>query len=343
MPIIGIDLGKHSFRAVELDRKKDELSLLNLGTYQNPRLNLDSNMKEDIEIYSSALRDFFSEVGFDTSSVVASLNESYVYMRNIKLPTMSDKELKSTIQFEAEQYIPLPLSEVSLSYQVLDQDFTEKGKVNVQLVAAKKTVLEKYVQIVKGARLTPKAIEPETLALGRALGDTQTNPNGSLILDIGFSRTLIVISYGGFVRFTRSVLIGGDVLTKSIQQGLNLDNAQADEYKKIYGMDPNQVDGKIFDVLKPVIDNIIIEVKRASLFFTNHNPSANIKRVILSGGTAQMPGLLLYMAKNIDLEVELANSFKNLHISPKLVTQKNTIQDQSLIYSTAVGLALKEV
>jgi type IV pilus assembly protein PilM len=343
MPVIGLDLGNHSFRAVELDRKKGQLVLERFGTYTNPRLNLDSTSKEDADLYSNALKDFFAESGFQTPNVVIGLNESQVFMRIIKLPRMNDKELRNSVKFEAEQYIPLPINEVSLSYQKLDVDYADKMKINVQLVAAKKSTLDKYVNTVKRANLLPRAIEPETLAIGRALGDTSDSPTATLILDVGVSRSLIIIVYGGFVRFTRSIPIGGDIITKAIQQGLNLDFNQAEEYKKVYGIDPGQVEGKIYEVIKPIVDNILLEVHRASIFFTNHNPSVTIKRVILTGGTALMPGLLLYAASNLDTEVELASPLRNIAVSEKLSNQKTVITEQSSLFSAAVGLALREI
>lgn len=341
MPIIGLDLGKNNFRAIELDSKKDKLVIERFGSYDNPKLNLESESKDDINLYAKALKDFISDIGFSTPHVVAGLDETFVYMRIIKLPQMSDKDLRNSVYYEAEQYIPLPLNEVSLSYQKLDVDYSEKGKINVQLVAAKKTVLEKYITILKTANLVPKAIEPETLALGRSLGDTKEAPAGSIVLDIGFGQTIIIISYGGFVRFTRNIQVGGDIVTKSIAQSLNLDYSQADEYKKVYGLDKNQVDGKIFEVVKPIVDNVISEIKRASIFFTKQYPDATIKRVILSGGTAQMPGLLLYMANNLDLEVEIANPFKKVEFSPKVEQVKNQLLEQGSIYAISMGLALK--
>lgn len=343
MPIVGLDLGSNNFRAVELERKKNGFVVTKFGEYENPKLNLQSEEAGDIDVYSTALKDFFSETGFNTPEVVVSLNEVHVYMRNITLPKMGDSELKNSIAYEAEQYIPLPVSEVNLSYQPLDTDVVEEGKMSVQLVAAKKAILDKYVGILKKAKMVPRAIEPETLALGRVLGDTKEMPMGTIILDMGFKRTLIIIAYYGYVRFTRNLAVGGDVITRAIQQGLSLDYNQADEYKKVYGMDQNQVEGKIYEVVKPIVDNIITEVRRASLFFTKQNPGANMKRVILAGGTAQMPGVLSYMAANLDLEVELANPFRNLEISPKLDNQRAVLIEKGPIFSTPVGLALKEV
>lgn len=343
MPIIGLNIGRSSFRAVELERKKDQIVVNKFGLYENLKLNLDSDNKDDLHVASASLQTFFSEMGFSSPDVVVGLNESSVYMRIIKLPLMNDKELKGSIKFEAEQYIPVPINDVNVSYQKLDADYLEKNKMNVQIVAAKKSTLEKYVTLVRDAHLVPRAIEPETVALTRVLGDTKESPVGTIILAMGLASTLIIITYGGFVRFSRSIPIGGETLTRAIQQGLTLDFMQAEEYKKVYGMDQYQVEGKVYEVLKPLIDNVILEVSRASLFFTNHNPSATIKRVILSGGTALMPGLLLYFASNLEYEVELANPIKNLGLSTKIESQKNTLMQQGPIYSTAIGLALREV
>jgi type IV pilus assembly protein PilM len=343
MPIVGLDLGSHNFRAVELERRKNSFILNKFGQYDNPKLNLQSDEKSDLETYSSALKDFFDEIGFSTPEVVVSLNELNVYMRTITIPEMSDNDLKNSIAFEAEQYIPLPISEVNLSYQKLESDVSPEGKMSVQIVAAKKAILDKYVEILKNSRILPRAIEPETIALGRVLGDNKENPLGTIILDMGYQRTLIIIVYYGFVRFTRSIAIGGDVISRAIQQGLNLDYGQADEYKKVYGIDQNQVDGKIYEVVKPIVDNILTEVKRAGLFFTKQNPGANMKRVILTGGTALMPGMLSYMASNLDMEVELANPLKYVELSGKLEDQRAVFMEQGPIFSTPIGLALKEV
>lgn len=343
MPIIGLDLGRHNFRAVELEKDKGRFVINKFGYYDNPKLNIEATSKEDIQNYASAIKDFFAETQFSTKNVVISLPEQQVFMRVIKVPEMADKDLKNSIQFEAEQYIPMPVKEVNLSYQKIDSDFDDKSKMNVLLVAAKKTILEKYIGILKEARLTPKGVEPEALAIGRILGDNEERPSASIIVNIGVSSTLVIITYRGFVRFTRSIPIGGEILTRSIQQSLGLDFGQAEEYKKAYGLDSNFVEGKVFNVLKPIFDNVVLEINRSKIFFTTHNPNVNINRVILCGGTALMPGILFYMATNLDLEVELANPWKNISLSSKIESKKETLLEQGPLFSTSVGLAMKEL
>lgn len=343
MPIIGLDLGSNNFRAVELENDKGKAVLKSFGTYQSPKLDLTSDDPASIDEYADAIKTFLRESNFSSDNAVVGMPEANVFTRVITYPKMSSKELNSSIIFEAEQYIPLPLDEVNYSFQIIDDEAVEEGKMSVLLVAAKKTILQKYVDILKKAGLQPKGIEPETLALQRSLYNNPTAIGASIIVNMGAQSSQIIISYKGFVRFTRSVNVGGETMSKLISQELSLDAAQAEEYKKTYGMDAGQGDGKIFNVIKPVFDSILGEINRSKTYYTSHSPSVTINKVILSGGTALMPGLLFYIASNLDCEVELANPWKNILLSSKLQKDKDVLIEQGPVYVTSVGLALKEV
>lgn len=343
MPIIGLDLGSNNFRAVELENDKGKAVLKSFGTYQSPKLDLSSDDPASIDEYADSIKTFLRESNFSSDNAVVGMPEANVFTRVITYPKMSSKELNSSIIFEAEQYIPLPLDEVNYSFQIIDDEAVEEGKMSVLLVAAKKTILQKYVDILKKAGLQPKGIEPETLALQRSLYNNPTAIGASIIVNMGAQSSQIIISYKGFVRFTRSVNVGGETMSKLISQELSLDAAQAEEYKKTYGMDAGQGDGKIFNVIKPVFDNILGEINRSKTYYTSHSPSVTISKVILSGGTALMPGLLFYIASNLDCEVELANPWKNILLSSKLQKDKDVLIEQGPVYVTSVGLALKEV
>ena len=119
MPIIGLDLGEHSLRAVELENKKGSYTVTNFGHFENPQL-ARSKIGEKKDTYIAALKNFFTETGFSTPDVILGLTDTNVFMRVIKLPKMDDADLKNTITFESEQYIPLPLKDVNLSYQKLE-------------------------------------------------------------------------------------------------------------------------------------------------------------------------------------------------------------------------------
>lgn len=343
MAIVGLNLGTNAFKAVELEKTRTGMVLQKYGIYKNPKMHFDPGESSDVDEYASALEAFYLETGFSVRDTVVSLPERDVFVITIKVPHMTEKELKSSIQFEAEQYIPLPVNEVTLSYQILGVHPSEKDKMEVLLVAAKKDVIAKYVGVLKKAHLVPRGLEPETLSMSRSLADPPTSPHASIIVNISTANTLLVITYKGYARLTRSISIGGESLTRAVQQGLNLDYMQAEEYKKAYGLDQNQVEGKVAEVLRPIFDNVVGEIKKSEIFFTGHTPDVTIKKVIVSGGTALMPGLLLYLANSLDVEVELANPWKQVSFSSKLESQKEKLLGMGPLFAIPVGLALKGV
>ena len=342
--LITLDLGKNTFKALEVVQDGKDLVLQKYNQADSCGIDIETlTADSDIQSYVQGLKQFIADSNFTGRFISVALPEQFIFMRVIAVPKMSDKDLASSIKFEAEQYIPLPLKDVTFSYNKAGDDLADPNKMNIQIVAAKKALLNKFVAILKGVVLIPKILEPEALSLGRALGDSPTKPQARMIVNIGFSSTLLVVSYRGYVVFTRTFALGGDTLTRAIAQKLNLDYSQAEEYKKAYGLDNTQVEGKIFDALKPAFDNLITEIKRSLIFFTRHNNGVTISKVIISGGTAQMPGFLLYIINNLgDVEVELANPWKTIKLSSKLQTNRDLLISNGPIFATCAGLSLKE-
>ena len=310
MPIIGLDIGEHSLRAIEIENKKGVFNITNFGHFENPQLarNL---LGERKDIYKNAIRSFFSEVGFSTPDVILGLTDANVFMRIITMPVMNDNDLKNTILYEAEQYIPLPLDQVNVSFQKIDDMINDPQKMQVQLVAAKVDKLREYVELARGSNLIPRAIEPETMAITRALIDPNDD-SGSIIIDMGFSTSIVIVVYKGVVFFTRTIPVGGDLITKALQQKLNIEYFQAEEYKKTYGLDSSHFEGKIYEIIKPIIDSIIVETKRALLFFSKDNSQISIKKAIITGGTVMMPEFLMYLVNSLGIEVVLGEPLKNM-------------------------------
>ncbi len=340
MSIIGLDLGKYSFRAVEIEKTKKGVLLKNFGAYENPKLNFDHEDLDDLQIYSDALHNFFSEIGFSTPHIIGGLEERNIFMRIIKMPKITGKDLKNSVMYHAEQYLPFPAKDMRISWQEIEGESTKEA-ISVQLVATKNSVSERYEQLLRSAHLIPDALEPETLAVARLFGDSEETKVPTLILNIGRFSTYLVVTYGGIVRFTRSISMGGDDLTKAVQQGLDLDQLKAEEYKKVYGLDKSYVDGKVYEALRPMFENLVLEINRSMMFFTTQYPGATIKRVVLCGGTALMPGLILYMANTFDAEVSLANPWVNVEISQRLSKQQDYLKQHGPEYAVAVGLAMR--
>ncbi len=342
MNVIGLDLGVHDIKGVEVKKERNKIELVKWGLTDRLNVSLASENDEELDKYSKELSSFFDENNFSTPNVIVGLPETSVYTRIITVPKMKEKELKSALNYEAEQYIPLPLKDVNFDFQVLHDDDARRQDMDVLLVAATKTLVSKYVKILKNARLVAVGMEPETLSLARVVGDKADQPNPSIIVSIDSTSTNVIVTYKGVVRFTRNVSTGGDALTRAVAQNLGFDFSQAEEYKKTYGIDPKQVDGKVYNAIKPVFDIILNEVKRAYFFYTTHNNDVNIRRVVVCGGTALMPGLLVYLSTNLNLEVELANPWQKVSFPVKINKEKQSLFDKGPFFATCIGLALKE-
>ncbi len=338
MSALGLHLKSNGFSAVEISLDKKEKALKKSGDYEIPNFSLNLDDPKSLETYTNALKEFIFENNFESKDVIGSLPQDQVFVRTIKVPQMSKKDLDSFIKYESAQYIPLPLEEITLGYDVMSLNLKERDKISVLLVAAKKTVVQKYIEVIKNAGLKVRALEPVSLAMVRSLGEGGQAHSAELIIEIGATQTLIVLSYKGFVILTRSVPLGEESFTRSLSQKMDLDLVQAQEYFKTYGLDSTKVGGKVYEVLRPLFDKVIDEIKKSKVFFSTHNPMVRINKIIVSGETALMPGLLIYMVNNFDVEVVLANPWINLKLLP---SQQKEVQQKGPVFSVAVGLALK--
>jgi len=170
------------------------------------------------------------------------------------------------------------------------------------------------------------------------------NPNeGFLVVNIGSSDTDMMVVKNGYVRFSRNITLGGSTFSKAIAQNLGILQDQADEYRSSYGLDDTVLEGKVINAMKPVAETLISEVKRTINYYTSRNAYIDFKKVVYSGSSAVMPGLMAYSAENLGMEVELANPFMGITFSPKLEKAKDQLINLGPVYTVAVGLALKEL
>jgi type IV pilus assembly protein PilM len=337
----GLDIGNSSIKLVHLQKDNQGSKLLAYGLAPTPGNGMTSEADFDKEAIVEVIKRLVKETRVNTNQVITSLPESQIFTRVIDMPPMSDKELSSAIKYEAEQYIPRPLAEVSLRWQILNKGEKEKNqKMEILLVAAPLNVIEKYSNIVMKADLKPIAMETDLLAQARSLvGNNPYSPT-TMIVSIGSINTDLSIIKAGQVSYTRSILSGGNTLTRAIASDLSLENEQAEQYKRTYGLLEDQVEGKVMNAIKPTFEVIVNEIKKANAFYQTKNPSDQVKRLVLTGGTAKLPGLLLFFANALGVEVQVGDPWFNIKKDPNIETQ---LTEDAPLYSVAVGLGLKEI
>jgi type IV pilus assembly protein PilM len=346
----GLDIGSNSLKAVELAKREGKYNLLTFGYHPVTSGAIFSESEIDQKQISKSIRDLVQESHISSRNVVTAFPESLIFTRVIEVPMVAEKEFANAIEWQAEQYIPMPLSEVRLSWMILNKEALADSRKNVEgkkpnikvlLVAAPNSLINRYLNIIRNAGLVPVAFETEIVAITRSLTVLQdgTSPS-TLLLSVGSSTTDLAVVDNGIIRFTRSIGTGGTALARAISQDLGFDMNQAEEYKKAYGLLEDQLEGKIMQVIKPVFDVIVSEVERAIMYYQTQNPSASVKRMVLTGGSAQLPGLVIFLANSLGLEVQIGNPWVNV-VTPDQFRIKTDQLENQVVYAVAAGLAMR--
>lgn len=337
--VVGLDIGSSAIKAVVLSHKNKSPRLVSFGSIISPSPGIISDMNLDLEAEAKAIKNLLTSIKAPTNLVMMALPESKIFTRVIEdLPYLSDEELISAIKYSAEEFVPLPTDQVNLYWQVISRSKQQNNTV-VFVVASPKNTVNKYLKVLDMAKLKPIALETELIATTRAVvGNNQFAPT-TMIVQLGASSTDFAVVSKGMIRVTRSIGTGGSALTRAISQYLNFEPLQAEEYKKVYGLSEDQLGGKIFQVLKPLVDVMVSEAQRVMQSYQSKNPQNAIKRVVLSGGGAKLPGLVIYFANTLGLEIQEADPWffieKDNSITPRLL-------EEGMNYTIAAGLALRE-
>ncbi len=334
---VGIDFGTHTVKAVELKNILSTPQLVNLGTQLTPKGVINSEEKQDQKKLAEALKVLYSTSKIKNVNVVMALPEFSVFTRFLEFPGVKKEELKQAVYYEAKQYIPVPIDEVQMSYVIIGFN-EEKNAPRVLLVAAPKKIIEIYMNVANFANLELIAIETESVAMGRAMFRAMKKKD-CVMLDFGANSTDMSIMIEGALVFSQSISIGSDALTQAIVNKFNFDFNRSEEFKRNYGLLPTVLEGKIYSALSPIIESIMIEVRRGVEFYKNKTMSGPPNEYLLNGDGALLPGLTEYVSKSLGVSAQIANPWLNIAVDNKF---KNLVVKSGSSYSVAIGLALKD-
>ena len=314
---LGVDIGTSSVKVVEFSREGDKLELTNYGEFilEAEHALYSSSVKLSPSETARIIKTIIQEARIISTNVTMSIPVSSGFSTVISLPKMSDAELDRAVSYAAKKYIPLPLSEVQFEWTRLENrlpagrqrnasmtikpNLTQGGKVrdftgplsDILIVAVTKELINKYQKIAKLSGLALSYLELDTFSLARSFA---TNGGSSLIIDIGSRNTILSIAEGDWPVFSRTVEVSGYKLTKLLASSLGIDFSQAEDLKKKKGIDAGA------DIILPLLAPIFLEGRRViDEYFRKRN--IKIKKMILVGGTARMPGILEHAAKTMGL------------------------------------------
>lgn len=335
--MVGLDIGSKTIKIAEIEHSGQGFKLKGSGIIGHTAASIENvDDEKEIAALGAIIKKLHHEANITSREIAIALPEQSVFTRSIKFPLLTDAEIASAVKWEAEQYIPIPINEAIVQHQIVERNETATPpEVTVLLVAAPKTLVEKYIKLVEAAGLTVAAVETELMALTRSLGV----PGKTVLLcDFGAKSTDIGVVKNAQLVFSRSIPTAGEAFTRTLSQNLGIEYQQAEEYKKTYGLS-SQLEGKISGALSPVFRIVTDEIKKAVHFYQSEEKGEAPSALILSGGTSGMPEAATFLTKFLGLEVVIGNPFAKVSVDPETM---KALAPYAPLYSIAVGLGLRE-
>ncbi|OTG85236.1 pilus assembly protein PilM [Acinetobacter sp. ANC 4648] len=338
--LIGVDISSTSVKLLELSVKNGRYWVESYGL--SPLLE-GSVVEKNIlnpEPVADALERALNLANPQSHNVALAVPTSMVIHKVIEMDAdMSDEEREVQIRMDAEQYIPFPLDEVSLDFEVLPERLANSNRVNVLLVATKTENVESRVEVLEIVGLTPKIADVESYALERAFevfSDTlPIGVNVVGILDIGHTMTTLSVMQKGKIIYTREQVFGGKQLTQDVQNRYGLSYEEAGRAKK----DRTLPDDFETEVLIPFLEAVVQQAARSLQFFFSSSQFNEVDHILLAGGNANIPGLAKLLQQKLGYRVTVANPFLQMGFSPQIDLKK--IENDAPSLMVACGLALR--
>ncbi|MEE2663528.1 MAG: type IV pilus assembly protein PilM [Myxococcota bacterium] len=344
--LIGLDIGSSSVKAVEVAvrGRGQEFELKSLGIAP---LSAEA-IVQGVFLNSSAIVDAIKEAidsgRIKTREVAVAVSGHSVIVKKVSLPTMSRDDLEDQIQWEAEQYIPFDVNEVNLDFQILDSSAGD-GQMDVLLVAAKKDLIDDYVQVIREAGLVPSCVDVAAFAVENAFEmNYEAAPENTIgLVNVGAQIVNISIVQDGVPAFTRDINTGGNQYTEEIQKALSVSFEEAERIKLGGGSGSHEqevVPQEVERAIRSVTDAVVGEIARSLDFFTATSSDTRIAKVLLSGGGSRMAGFDTAFRGRTGLDVEVLNPLARM--TPSKAFDPDHLNEIGPALSVGVGLAMRK-
>jgi type IV pilus assembly protein PilM len=338
--LTGVDISSTSVKVLELAVKNGKYHVESYALVPLPDGSVVEKNILNVEAVADALERAINLADTRSDHAAFAVPTSMVISKVIEMDAdMNDDEREVQIRMDAEQYIPFPLDEVSLDFEVLPDRLVNPNRVKVLLVATRLENISLRSEVLELAGLTPKIADVESFAIENAyqvFADTlPVGVHTVAILDIGHTMTTLSVMQNGKVIYTREQVFGGKQLTQDIQNRYGLSYEEAGRAKKTQSL-PDDYEA---EVLEPYLDAVVQQAARSLQFFFSSSQFNEIDHILLAGGNANITGLAKLIQQKLGYRVTVANPFLQMGFSSQVDVQKIEKDASSLM--VACGLAMR--
>lgn len=335
-----LDIGTKSIRVVQLSKTGEhQWKLDHVGyTGLDPKI-IASDSPESRKKLGNALMSTIGQAGVHTKDVAVGLPSSRTFTTVIEVPMMSDAELKSTLKYQADQYIPMPLDDAKIDWAKLGPSPSDAKKQEILLASTAQNYVEGLIEMIDSLGFNVIAAEPDPIAIARSL--LPANPTGAhIIIDIGEASTDIVVTVADRPVLVRTLPMGLKALVSAIVTNLNIKEDQATQFVVKFGLAPDRLEGQVFRSIEGVLDNFVTEIVKSVKFFQGKYATESVSKIHLSGYAGVIPLLAEYIGSKTELPTEVTSPWQSISISEG---DKQKILATEFEFATAVGLAQRSI
>jgi type IV pilus assembly protein PilM len=312
--LIGVDIGTTSIKLCVLKYSKNGFTLQNIAQkYYGEDLLSDGSIINDAFV-AQELKQLILENKISSRDAACALSSYAVITKRVTVPFLEEEVLENTINLEVENVIPFPLKDIYYSYYILGVDEEKQDMMDIQIVAAKKEIVDSYIKVFNMAGLNLHILDVDIFAITNLIEQIYNPKDISVVaVDIGSSVTNIAIIKGENIEFTREILMGGRYLTEKIEKSTKLQHKEAEE-KKTTG------DSNVSYLFEDFTYNITSEINKTINFYASTKPNENIGKIYLTGGSSLLQGLKERISEDTKVEVEYLNPFLLLNEDQKKIS-----------------------
>lgn len=346
--LLGIDISSTSVKVVELSKTDSGYRVESLAVEPLPANAVAEKNIQDVEAVGESLVKALKKSGSKCKLTALAVPGSSVITKIITMPSsLTDAEMETQIELEADQYIPYPLEEINLDFQVLGETEGNPDTVDVLLAASRSENVEMRTAVAEIAGLTAKIVDVEAYTIEKATSLLATKPVNTddendepetfviAVLDVGATMTSLNVIENNELIYTREQAFGGKQLTEEIMRRYGLAYEEAGRLKKVGGLPDNYIP----EVLEPFKENMAQQVSRFLQFFYTAGQHESVDMIALAGGCASIPGIDELIATQLGIETIIANPFSEMDLSNKVNSQ--ALSNDAPALMIACGLAMR--
>ncbi len=340
-PVLGLDISSTSVKLLELSRHGDSYRVECYAVKALPPNAVVEKNITDIEAVAEVVQALVKQVKSKVKDAAVAVAGSAVITKVIEMPSgLGDDAMETQIALEADQYIPYPLEEVAIDFEVQGASERNPEMMDVLLAACRRENVDLRADVLTAAELQPRVVDVEAYTMERAFSLIieqleEQDEQVVAVIDIGATMTTLSVLSDGRTIYTREQLFGGKQLTEEIQRRYGLSTEEAGLAKKQGGL-PDDYE---IEVLGPFKDAVVQQVTRSLQFFFSSSQYNDVDHIVLAGGVAAMEGLAATIEEKLGTQTTVANPFANMAVSPKVNAVALANDAPSLMIAT--GLAMR--